>query len=209
VGGWVWVGVVGGGWVGGWGWWPLLAALHASCLGHARDGGMLLPVWCSNSAPTNHYCSMCSPWAGNLCCLLRLITSLSLCSYHMQAHAHMSDCTAIAAGVAAAAAAVGLWWLQAVIAGVREKGYLQTLSGRRRWLPHICSESWGKRSKAERIAINGTCQGSAADLVKGAMVQLLHDLRVQGLTQHCRLVVQVGFEGHAGAQGCASVFGAL
>lgn len=149
-----------------------------------------------------------SPCAGHFASLLGLITSLGLCSYHIQSQ--RSNCTAICTGVAAAVgAAPDVWWLQAVIAGVREKGYLQMLSGRRRWLPDICSESWAKRSKAERIAINGTCQGSAADIAKGAMVQLLHDLRVQGLTQHCRLVVQVGFEGHDGTQGCVHVFGAL
>jgi DNA polymerase-1 len=81
--------------------------------------------------------------------------------------------------------------LQAVIERVRETGYLQTMSGRRRWLPHINSRDWNKRGHAERVAVNGTVQGSAADLVKGAMVQLLADLRQEGLSQHCKMMVQV------------------
>jgi DNA polymerase-1 len=66
------------------------------------------------------------------------------------------------------------------------------MSGRRRWLPHINSKDWSKRGKAERVAVNGVVQGSAADLVKGAMVQLVSELRAAGLSSHCRLMVQVG-----------------
>jgi DNA polymerase I-like protein with 3'-5' exonuclease and polymerase domains len=67
------------------------------------------------------------------------------------------------------------------------------MSGRRRWLPHINSTDWNKRGKAERVAVNGVVQGSAADLVKGAMVQLASQLRQAGLSSHCRLMVQVGW----------------
>jgi hypothetical protein len=81
--------------------------------------------------------------------------------------------------------------LQTVVERVRETGYLQIMSGRRRWLPHINSRDWNKRGHAERVAVNGTVQGSAADLVKGAMVQLLAELRQEGLSQHCRMMVQV------------------
>lgn len=82
--------------------------------------------------------------------------------------------------------------LQGVVERARQHGYLQTISGRRRWLPHISSPNWEKRGHNERVAVNGTVQGSAADLVKGAMVQLLSDLREQGLSQHCKMMVQVG-----------------
>jgi DNA polymerase-1 len=78
-----------------------------------------------------------------------------------------------------------------VVARARACGYLQTLSGRRRWLPHINSPDWEKRGHAERVAVNNTCQGSAADIVKGAMVQLSAALWAAGLSAHCRLLVQV------------------
>lgn len=80
---------------------------------------------------------------------------------------------------------------QEVKARARSRGYLQTLSGRRRWLPGISSANYEARGHAERVAVNSTCQGSAADIVKGAMVQLLADLRAAGLSRHCRMLVQV------------------
>ena len=51
----------------------------------------------------------------------------------------------------------------------RVKGFVETITGRRRYLPHIQSSSSVNRSKAERQAVNSTIQGSAADLVKTAM----------------------------------------
>lgn len=91
---------------------------------------------------------------------------------------------------------------QGVVERAWQNGYLQTLSGRRRWLPDIKSTSWEKRGHDERVAVNGTVSGSAADCVKGAQVQLLSDLREEGLSQHCRMMVQVclgrGGKGWAG-----------
>jgi DNA polymerase I-like protein with 3'-5' exonuclease and polymerase domains len=43
-----------------------------------------------------------------------------------------------------------------------------------------------------RRAVNTTCQGSAADVVKGAMVMLAAQLRATGLGKHCRMLLQVG-----------------
>lgn len=83
--------------------------------------------------------------------------------------------------------------MQTVLERARQNGYLQTMSGRRRYLLNINSTNYQKRSHDERVTINGTVQGSAADLVKGAMVQLLSDLREEGLSEHCRMMVQVGF----------------
>jgi hypothetical protein len=48
----------------------------------------------------------------------------------------------------------------------RQAGFVQTLLGRRRYLPDIASEDKKKRAKAERQAVNTLCQGSAADLIK-------------------------------------------
>jgi DNA polymerase-1 len=52
----------------------------------------------------------------------------------------------------------------------REKGYVETWFGRRLWLPEIRSSNQGRRAGAERAAINAPMQGTAADLVKLAMV---------------------------------------
>lgn len=41
----------------------------------------------------------------------------------------------------------------------RNNGFLQTMSGRRRWLPEINTSNWEKRGHAERVAVNGTVQG--------------------------------------------------
>jgi DNA polymerase theta len=52
----------------------------------------------------------------------------------------------------------------------REKEYVETINGRRRYLPHINSSNSMIRLKAERQAVNSTIQGSAADLIKTAMI---------------------------------------
>ena len=54
----------------------------------------------------------------------------------------------------------------------RETGYSETLFGRRRYLPDIHSPNMMLRSAAERMAVNLTCQGTVADLMKMAMTQI-------------------------------------
>ena len=61
--------------------------------------------------------------------------------------------------------------------GARRIGYVLTIAGRRRYLNDIRSEDNGKRSQAERQAINTVIQGSAADLMKTAMIQLSENLQ--------------------------------
>lgn len=56
----------------------------------------------------------------------------------------------------------------------REQGFVETILGRRRYIPGIASKNSDERSRAERQAVNTLCQGSAADLIKKAMI-LLHD----------------------------------
>ncbi len=71
---------------------------------------------------------------------------------------------------------------------------MSTLAGRRRYLTDINSggpKSSNARSRAERQAVNTVPQGSAADLVKQAMVQLVARLEERGLAQQCRMVLQV------------------
>lgn len=61
--------------------------------------------------------------------------------------------------------------------GARRNGYVLTIAGRRRYLNDIRSDDNGKRSQAERQAINTVIQGSAADLMKTAMIQLSENLQ--------------------------------
>jgi DNA polymerase-1 len=71
----------------------------------------------------------------------------------------------------------------------RERGYVETLLGRRRPLPNLRSQNGALRQAAERIAMNAPIQGSAADLIKVAMVHVHRDLRVEGA--RCRMLLQV------------------
>jgi DNA polymerase-1 len=69
-----------------------------------------------------------------------------------------------------------------------KNGYVQTLFGRKRFIPEINSSAWNLRAAAERMAINMPVQGTAADLIKMAMVNLAasHLLKAD-----CRLLLQV------------------
>ncbi len=69
---------------------------------------------------------------------------------------------------------------------VRERGYVETLLGRKVWLPEIHSSHAGLRAGAERAAINAPLQGSNADIIKLAMVQVAH-----ALTNNAALLLQV------------------
>jgi len=59
-----------------------------------------------------------------------------------------------------------------VVAQCRKVGYIETICGRRRFLPDIKSQDGSKRGAAERQAVNTLCQGSAADLIKCAMISI-------------------------------------
>ena len=63
-------------------------------------------------------------------------------------------------------------WLDRTLEEARECGYVTTMYGRRRYLPELRGGQGGARAQAERIAINTPIQGSAADLIKLAMVRL-------------------------------------
>jgi DNA polymerase I len=63
-------------------------------------------------------------------------------------------------------------WLDRTLEEARERGYVATMYGRRRYLPELSGGPGGARAQAERIAINTPIQGSAADLIKLAMVRL-------------------------------------
>jgi len=70
-----------------------------------------------------------------------------------------------------------------------EQGYVETLMGRRLYLPDINAKNQGLRKAAERTAINAPMQGTAADIIKQAMVDIDQWLKVAGLD--ARLVLQV------------------
>jgi len=59
---------------------------------------------------------------------------------------------------------------------VSQNGFVETLFGRKRFLPEINSSAWDLRAAAERAAINFPVQGTAADLVKMAMVEIANRL---------------------------------
>ncbi|MEO0157122.1 MAG: DNA polymerase I [candidate division WOR-3 bacterium] len=63
-------------------------------------------------------------------------------------------------------------WMDALVAEAESRGYVTTLLGRRRYVPGIRSENRQERESARRAAINGPFQGSAADIIKKAMVEI-------------------------------------
>jgi DNA polymerase-1 len=71
----------------------------------------------------------------------------------------------------------------------RDKGYVETVFGRRLWLPEIKSSNAGRRQGAERAAINAPMQGTAADLIKLAMLGVQGWLDAQQLKT--QLILQV------------------
>jgi DNA polymerase-1 len=71
----------------------------------------------------------------------------------------------------------------------RDQGYVETISGRRRYIPEIRDRNFNIRSYGERTAQNSPLQGSAADLIKMAMVRIHRALADEGL--EARLLLQV------------------
>ena len=71
----------------------------------------------------------------------------------------------------------------------RDNGYVQTLRGRRRYLRDIRSRNHAARAAAERVAINAPIQGSAADMIKIAMLEIDRELCERALA--ARMILQV------------------
>ncbi len=76
-----------------------------------------------------------------------------------------------------------------VVEQAKRDGYVTTLFGRRRWLPELNSSNYNLRSFGERVALNMPIQGTAADIIKLAMIRVSRALNEQGLQG--RLVLQV------------------
>ena len=80
-------------------------------------------------------------------------------------------------------------YMNRVVEQGREDGFVSTLYGRRRWLPELKSSNFNTRSFGERVALNMPIQGTAADIIKLAMIRVDSRLRAEGL--EARLVLQV------------------
>ena len=80
-------------------------------------------------------------------------------------------------------------YLKKCVAHAREKGYAETIYGRRRPMPELKSSNYNTRSFGERVAMNMPIQGSAADIIKIAMVHVDKALREAGLQS--RLLLQI------------------
>jgi len=80
-------------------------------------------------------------------------------------------------------------YMDQCIAAARQKGYVETILGRRRYLPNINSRNAVERGFAERNAINAPIQGSAADIIKIAMVNIHRKLTESGL--NAKMILQV------------------
>lgn len=88
-------------------------------------------------------------------------------------------------------------YLQRVVDEARRKGFTETMLGRRRYLPDLNSDNRQRREMAERMALNAPIQGTSADIVKIAMLEVARELESAGLDSllllqvHDELVIQV------------------
>jgi DNA polymerase-1 len=80
-------------------------------------------------------------------------------------------------------------FLQEIVRQARTNGYTETMMGRRRYLPDLTSDNRQRREMAERMALNAPIQGSAADIIKVAMLNVRQALREEGLDS--RMLLQV------------------
>ena len=89
-------------------------------------------------------------------------------------------------------------YLTGVVDEARATGFTATILGRRRYLPDLTSDNRQRREMAERMALNAPIQGSAADLIKVAMLGVERELTARGLASrmllqvHDELVLEVG-----------------
>jgi DNA polymerase-1 len=80
-------------------------------------------------------------------------------------------------------------YLRGVVEEARQRGFTETLLGRRRYLPDLASDNRQRREMAERMALNAPIQGSAADIIKVAMLEVDRGIREHSLGS--RLLLQV------------------
>lgn len=80
-------------------------------------------------------------------------------------------------------------YMEEIVSDAKQQGYVSTLLQRRRYLPDITSRNFNLRGFAERTAMNTPIQGSAADIIKKAMIEMAKRLEVEGLK--AKLLLQV------------------
>ena len=80
-------------------------------------------------------------------------------------------------------------YMDEIVADAKLKGYVTTLMNRRRYLPEITSSNFNLRGFAERTAMNTPIQGSAADIIKKAMIDMAQRLEDEGM--QTRMLLQV------------------
>ena len=80
-------------------------------------------------------------------------------------------------------------YLKSVVKEAATKGYTETILGRRRYLPDLTSDIRARREVAERMALNAPIQGSAADIIKVAMISVISRIKREGLKS--RMLLQV------------------
>jgi DNA polymerase-1 len=80
-------------------------------------------------------------------------------------------------------------YLRSVVEKARKDGYTATIMGRRRYLPDLVSDNRQRREMAERMALNAPIQGSAADIIKVAMLRVARALRAEQLRSRTLLQV--------------------
>lgn len=80
-------------------------------------------------------------------------------------------------------------YMKRVAEEAREKGYVKTMFGRRRYLPELKSSNFNMRAFGERVARNMPIQGAAADIIKIAMIRVSRRLEAEGLK--ARMILQV------------------
>ena len=84
----------------------------------------------------------------------------------------------------------GVWaYMKNIVSQARDLGYTETMYGRRRWIPELKSSNFMQRSFGERVAMNSPIQGTAADIIKIAMIRVGEALHKEGLSS--RLILQI------------------
>jgi len=80
-------------------------------------------------------------------------------------------------------------FMESIVTEARNTGYTETILGRRRYLPELTSGNFRERQSGERMALNAPIQGSAADIIKKAMINLDSALRTERLAS--TLILQI------------------
>lgn len=80
-------------------------------------------------------------------------------------------------------------YMERMLSNVREKGYATTLYGRKRQIPELSNQNANIKSLGERLAINTPIQGTAADIIKAAMLKITRDFRAAHL--NTKMILQV------------------